>query len=109
MRTNDSGTWISSQPCRTRCIPTCRCSWRSSSHLLAHPGRASDQFAKLRSMVPTLERAIADLESICEEERQLQRQVRMHRVLHGWLLVHVPLSFVLIALSAVHIIMALRF
>jgi hypothetical protein len=79
------------------------------SHMLAHPARASDQFAKLRLLAPTLESAIADLESICEEERQLQRQVRMHRVLHGWLLVHVPLSFVLIALSAVHIIMALRF
>ena len=79
------------------------------SHLLAHPGRASDQFAKLRSMVPTLERAIADFESICEEERQLQRQVGIHRVLHGWLLIHVPLSFVLMTLAVVHIVMALRF
>ena len=79
------------------------------SHMLADPGRASDRFAKLRLVAPTLESPIADLESICEEERQLLRQVRMHRVLHGWLLVHVPLSFALVTLSVVHIIMALRF
>jgi hypothetical protein len=78
-------------------------------HMLADPGRASDQFAKLRLLAPTLESAIADLESLCEEERQLQRQVRIHHVLHGWLLVHVPLSFVLMTLAVVHIVMALRY
>src|SRR5437660_6870194 len=67
-------------------------------HRLADRDSASDRFAKLRVLVPpSLESAIVDLESICEEERQLQRQVRMHRLLHGWLLVHVPLSFALMA------------
>ena len=62
-----------------------------------------------RSSRPALEAAIADLESICEEERQLLRQERMHGLLHGWLIVHVPLSFALMALAVVHIVMALAF
>ena len=82
----------------------------SGSHMLADPGEAAARFATLRRLAPpSLESAIADLESLCEEERQLMRQFRMHRVLHGWLLVHVPLSFVLMALAVVHIVMALRY
>lgn len=79
-------------------------------HPLAEPASAAARFAKLRPLVPlSLGPAIADLESVCEEERQLQRQLRMHRLLHGWLIVHVPLSFALMALAVVHIVMALRF
>jgi hypothetical protein len=83
---------------------------RGRSHPLADRASASDRFAQLRLLVPApLGPAIADLESICEEERQLRRQVTIHRVLHGWLLVHVPLSFALMALAAAHVFMALRF
>src|SRR5450759_844528 len=77
---------------------------------LADPTIAAAHFATLRPLLPpALEGAIADLESICEEERQLMRQERMHRLLHGWLVVHVPLSFALMALAVVHMVMALRF
>jgi hypothetical protein len=80
------------------------------THALADPMSAAGLFGKLRPLVPApLAGAIADLESICEEERQLLRQERMHGVLHGWLIVHVPLSFALMALAVVHIFMALRF
>ena len=33
----------------------------------------------------------------------------MHRLLHGWLLVHIPLSYALILLGAIHAVMALRY
>jgi hypothetical protein len=67
-------------------------------------------FAKVRALVPaSLEPAIVDLESICEEERQLRRQGRLHGLLHAWLIVHVPLSFALMVLAVAHIFMALRF
>jgi hypothetical protein len=82
----------------------------SRTHPLADPAVAAARFAKLRPLVPAaLEPAQQDLESICEEERQLLRQERMHGLLHGWLIVHVPLSFALMALAVVHIVMALRF
>jgi len=52
---------------------------------------------------------VGDLEEICDEARQLERQERLHHWLHGWLLVHIPLSLALILLSAVHAVMALRY
>jgi len=39
----------------------------------------------------------------------LLRQERLHRWLHGWLLLHIPLSLALILLGAVHAVMALRY
>jgi hypothetical protein len=82
----------------------------SRAHPLADPTTASARFGKLRPLVPAaLEPAIADLESLCEEERQLLRQERLHGLLHSWLVIHVPLSFALMALAVVHIVMALRF
>ena len=82
----------------------------AAPHPLADPAKAAARFEKLRTLVPTsFHNAIADLENICEEERQLRRQSRMHVLLHGWQLVHVPLSIALLALAVVHIVMALRF
>jgi hypothetical protein len=79
-------------------------------HPLGDPVTASGMFAKVRALVPaSLEGAIVDLESICEEERQLRRQGRLHGLLHAWLIVHVPLSFALMVLAVAHIFMALRF
>ena len=48
---------------------------------------ATAAFARLRPLAAGVARtaAIADLESLCEEERQLLRQERMHGLLHGWL------------------------
>jgi hypothetical protein len=79
-------------------------------HLLADRRAAEARFAQLRTVLPpAFAAAIDDLESLCEEERQLSQQLRMHRLLHGWLLVHVPMSFALVALAVVHVVMALRF
>ena len=67
-------------------------------------------FDSLRKMLPDeVHPMLADLESICEEERQLRVQKRVYLWLHGWLLVHVPLSLALIVLGAVHAVMALRY
>jgi hypothetical protein len=67
-------------------------------------------FEPIRTLVPApLHGVLDDLENLCEEERQLNRQVRLYQWLHGWLLVHVPLSIVLLVLGGVHAIMALRY
>ena len=82
----------------------------SAAHPLADERSAMPRFDKVRALVPSdYHAAIADLENICEEERQLIRQSRLHRVLHGWLLVHVPLSIALLVLAFAHIVMALRY
>ncbi|MGH9731719.1 MAG: hypothetical protein ACRD4A_08460 [Candidatus Acidiferrales bacterium] len=83
---------------------------RRSHSPLADSPQASAIFEELRLRLPVeLRDTLKDLESICEEERQLTRQAHLHRVLHTWLLVHVPLSYALLALAAVHAVMALRF
>ena len=71
---------------------------------------SSAAFDQLRHDFP--ERAwppIAAIEEICEEKRQLDHQARLHRLLHAWLLVHLPVSAALILLSVVHAIGALRY
>ncbi|HMD32325.1 MAG TPA: hypothetical protein VKG84_10480 [Candidatus Acidoferrales bacterium] len=81
-----------------------------TSSRLADETRANAAFTKLRMLVPPVAHpAIANLESVCEEERQLTRQVRLHRLLHVWLLLHIPLSLALLLLSVFHAIIALRY
>ena len=60
-------------------------------------------------MPPVLHSQIQELEVICDERRQLAQQKRLHHWLHGWLMVHVPLSMALLLLAIVHAIMSIRF
>ena len=77
---------------------------------LTHEGRAGELFQSLRRTTPAaLHQTLEDLENICEEERQLSRQRRLYHWLHGWTLVHVPLSIALLALGGIHAVMALRY
>lgn len=79
-------------------------------HPIANRVHAGQAFARLRMVLPpSFHGAVADLEDICEEERQLVRQKTLHLWLHGWLLTHIPLSFALLALAVVHIFAALRY
>lgn len=80
------------------------------SHPLAEKTHGDQVFARLRTLLPlAFHGPLADLENICEEERQLNRQQRMHKWLHGWLLTHIPLSFALLVLAIIHIVTALRY
>jgi hypothetical protein len=77
---------------------------------LATPPQAKVLFQQLRkSLVPALQDTVNELEAICEERWQLAQQKRLHHVLHGWLLVHVPLSMALLLLAVVHAVIALRY
>jgi len=79
-------------------------------HPLSNRHQADQAFTRLRTVLPpAFHGAVADLENICEEERQLSRQKRLHVWLHGWLLTHIPLSFALLLLAIVHIVTALRY
>ena len=77
---------------------------------LGDAAKATGAFAGLRTLLPAAAHVtLADLEDICDEARQLTRQERLHRWLHGWLLLHIPLSLALILLGAIHAVMALRY
>jgi hypothetical protein len=83
---------------------------RRRASRLSDAERAQSAFAGLRTLLPEAAHAfVQDLEDICDEARQLVRQEQLHRWLHGWLLVHIPISLALILLGAVHAVMALRY
>ena len=78
--------------------------------LLSNRDRARTTFEGLRMLLPAeMQEATKRLEQICEEERQLRRQSLLHHWLHGWLMLHIPLSFALLLLGCVHAIVALRY
>lgn len=77
---------------------------------LGNAMKAGSAFAGLRTLLPVAAHAtLNDLEEICDESRQFVRQERLHRWLHGWLLVHIPISLALMGLGAIHAVMALRY
>ncbi len=84
---------------------------RGARHqLLSNRDRAHSTFEGLRMLLPAeAQEATKKLEQICEEERQLRRQSLLHHWLHGWLMLHIPLSFALLLLGVVHAITALRY
>ncbi len=81
---------------------------RAGRSPLASRRTAETFFATLRAASPAAAGdVIARLERACEHRRQYDLQARLHDWLHGWLLVHVPLSLALGVLLAVHIPVAL--
>jgi hypothetical protein len=83
---------------------------QAARRLFDGPERVRAYFSHLRVMMPVAAHdVIRDLEEICDERRQLALQVRLHWWMHGWLLVHAPLSFALLVLSAVHAVLSLRY
>lgn len=83
---------------------------RKCSGPLASAQRSAAAFIPIRTLVPpAVHEALKDLEIICEERRQLATQEKLHRWLHGWLIVHIPLSYSLLLLSLVHAIAAVRY
>jgi hypothetical protein len=78
--------------------------------LLSDPDRAHPAFEGLRMLLPAdAHEATKRLEAICEEERQMRRQALLHHWLHGWLMLHIPLSLALLLLGCAHAIVALRY
>ena len=80
------------------------------SSRLGDADKARGAFSGLKTLLPlAAHSSLEDLQDICDEARQLSRQERLHHWLHGWLLLHIPLSLALILLGAIHAVMALRF
>jgi hypothetical protein len=68
------------------------------------------RFGGVRTEFPqSLHETMDDLLSIVRERAQLETQKRLHRILHCWLLVHIPLSYVMIVLGVIHGVYAWRY
>jgi len=65
--------------------------------------------ALFRTLPPMLHEAARDLADVAAERRDLAVQRRLHHWLHGWLMVHVPLTAALLVLLAAHAVFALRY
>jgi hypothetical protein len=79
--------------------------FRSRRSPLANPLRAEAIFATVRSLpgASSIKDQLAQLEAFCDERRQFAIQERIHHLLHGWLLVHIPLSVALLVLVIAHV------
>ena len=74
------------------------------------PSTADVQRAHVKRLVPAeLHETVDDLFEVCEERRQIERQRRLHLWLHGWLFVHVPVSWALLSAALFHAVWALSF
>jgi hypothetical protein len=65
--------------------------------------------ALVRTLPPALHEAARDLGAIAGERADLAVQKRLHLWLHGWLLLHVPLTAALLALLGAHVWWAVRY
>ena len=80
----------------------------ASGTAVAQPHASARTFDTLRVASPAAAADLIDrLEQACDRRRQFDLQMRLHHWLHGWLLVHVPLSVTLGVLLAIHIPVAL--
>jgi hypothetical protein len=79
--------------------------------LLLGPQRVSDdQFRFLKiSVGPEWQAKVEQLQGWCDERRQLDLQTKLQHWLHGWLLVHIPFSILLLVFTAWHAVAALFF
>ncbi len=72
--------------------------------------RAAEEFDNYRKLFPQKAwEPITAIQDIAEEKRQLDHQLRLHHFLHGWLLMHLPLSAALLLLGFIHAFVALRY
>lgn len=59
------------------------------------------RFVKLR-VTEGYRTRVEEIQAWCDERRMLDLQIKMHHWLHGWLFVHVPISFLLLMLTTWH-------
>ena len=62
-----------------------------------------------RSDLPAeLHDSLQELADLCDERRQFNTQLRLHRWLHWWLILHIPPLIALLVLFVAHVIVSLR-
>jgi len=75
----------------------------SNRRRLGNPRYSEDIFRNVKLRVaPEYSPHIEEIQAWCDQRRMLDVQTRLHHWLHGWLFIHVPLSYLLIFMTAWH-------
>jgi hypothetical protein len=83
---------------------------RGDKLLLGAQRVSDDQFRLLKiSVGAEWQGKVDQLQAWCDERRQLDLQTKLQHWLHGWLLVHIPFSVLLLIFTAWHAVAALFF
>ncbi len=90
-------------------LPFLRAPGAARSPLAAAADAALVFDAEAAAIGATLRGPLDDLAACCQAARGAHRELRTQRWMHGWLLVHVPLSMALLVLIAAHAALALRY
>ncbi len=70
---------------------------------LGAEAQSDSAFRLLKISVPEARHPqVDDMQGWCDNRRRMDLQTKLHHWLHGWLLVHVPLSFILLILAVWH-------
>jgi hypothetical protein len=77
---------------------------------LRSPDRSLSFFAALKqNNAASAASTVEQLEQLCQRRRDYDLQAKLHWVLHGWLMVHLPVSMILLVLLGIHVLYALRY
>ncbi|HEV3137847.1 MAG TPA: hypothetical protein VGZ26_08075 [Pirellulales bacterium] len=77
---------------------------------LGDPLKSAQLFLELKPRLDAAAHSVVDeIEELCSQRRQFDIEIRLHHWLHGWLLVHAPLSIMLFVLLLVHIYAACKY
>jgi len=83
---------------------------RGDRHRLGDARTAAGIFRMLKANVPALwQPKVGEFELWCNDRRLMDLQTRYQHWLHGWLVLHVPLSFALLIFTAWHGWIAVRY
>lgn len=83
---------------------------RQTGSPLADPIRAKQLFADLVTRLDdNTHGAVRYLQTLCEQRREMDTQLRLHFWLHSWLWLHFPLSVALLVLMVLHIWVAIKY
>ena len=79
------------------------------NHRFAVQRECDTAFRMLKlSVTPQWGVRVDELQMWCDERRRMDLQTKLQHWLHGWLLVHVPISVLLIVVSLWHAVVAIR-
>lgn len=82
---------------------------RGEGHRLGSQRKGDEAFRLLKlNVAPKWLPRVEELQACCDERRRTDLQAKLQHWLHGWLLIHVPISLLLIILTLWHAIVAVR-